>query len=238
MISICFQQQLSRKDSWEQPQHSASSQPEHPHRLRLRHCPWHPPASARPAPSSAPTGLPPQDLKQTGPSRKPDPLRSGAQSRSISRLPGVMTFLWRKDRVRFRILGGNEPGEPGVVNPHCASSAAGSPLASQRDKGTATLQLPLRRAHSQPPTPLSARPPPSTPAAPGEVEITAAKNLRFRLSSPPAQVTTWLQQAAPEARNNTKPKQESFEFKPPQGPPPQPPTQVSAQDAEFTQDLS
>ncbi|XP_040888992.1 membrane-associated guanylate kinase, WW and PDZ domain-containing protein 1b isoform X5 [Toxotes jaculatrix] len=41
------------------------------------------------------------------------------------------------------------------------------------------------------------------------------------------------QQAAPEARNNTKPKQESFEFKPPQGPPPQPPTQVSAQDAEF-----
>uniref|UniRef100_A0AAQ6ANC2 Membrane associated guanylate kinase, WW and PDZ domain containing 1b n=1 Tax=Amphiprion ocellaris TaxID=80972 RepID=A0AAQ6ANC2_AMPOC len=33
------------------------------------------------------------------------------------------------------------------------------------------------------------------------------------------------QQAAPEARNNTKPKQESFEFKPPQGPPPQPPTQ-------------
>ncbi|XP_067359598.1 membrane-associated guanylate kinase, WW and PDZ domain-containing protein 1b isoform X4 [Channa argus] len=41
------------------------------------------------------------------------------------------------------------------------------------------------------------------------------------------------QQAAPEARNNTKPKQESFEFKPPQGPPPQPPTQVSTQDAEF-----
>lgn len=41
------------------------------------------------------------------------------------------------------------------------------------------------------------------------------------------------QQAAPEARNNTKPKQESFEFKAPQGPPPQPPTQVSSQDAEF-----
>uniref|UniRef100_A0A3P8V3G8 Membrane-associated guanylate kinase, WW and PDZ domain-containing protein 1 n=1 Tax=Cynoglossus semilaevis TaxID=244447 RepID=A0A3P8V3G8_CYNSE len=41
------------------------------------------------------------------------------------------------------------------------------------------------------------------------------------------------QQAAPEARTNTKPKQESFDFKPPQGPPPQPPTQVSAQDAEF-----
>nr|UDP83073.1 MAGI1 [Scophthalmus maximus] len=41
------------------------------------------------------------------------------------------------------------------------------------------------------------------------------------------------QQAAPEARNNTKPKQESFEYKPPQGPPPQPPTQVSAQDGEF-----
>ena len=30
-------------------------------------------------------------------------------------------------------------------------------------------------------------------------------------------------------RNNTKPKQESFEFKAPQGPPPQPPTQVSPQ---------
>nr|XP_043880341.1 membrane-associated guanylate kinase, WW and PDZ domain-containing protein 1b isoform X7 [Solea senegalensis] len=41
------------------------------------------------------------------------------------------------------------------------------------------------------------------------------------------------QQAAPEARNNTKPKQETFDYKPPQGPPPQPPTQVSTQDAEF-----
>lgn len=30
-------------------------------------------------------------------------------------------------------------------------------------------------------------------------------------------------------RNNTKPKQESFEFKAPPGPPPQPPTQVSPQ---------
>jgi len=30
-------------------------------------------------------------------------------------------------------------------------------------------------------------------------------------------------------RNNTKPKQESYEFKAPPGPPPQPPTQVSAQ---------
>ncbi|XP_061900595.1 membrane-associated guanylate kinase, WW and PDZ domain-containing protein 1b isoform X3 [Entelurus aequoreus] len=41
------------------------------------------------------------------------------------------------------------------------------------------------------------------------------------------------QQAAPEARNNTKPKQESFEFKAPQAPPPQLPTQVSTQDSEF-----
>ncbi|XP_072307732.1 membrane-associated guanylate kinase, WW and PDZ domain-containing protein 1b isoform X3 [Eucyclogobius newberryi] len=43
---------------------------------------------------------------------------------------------------------------------------------------------------------------------------------------------TAQQQAAPEARNNTKPKQESFEFKAPQAPPPQPPTQVS-QDGDF-----
>ncbi|KAM9408235.1 membrane-associated guanylate kinase, WW and PDZ domain-containing protein 1b [Pholidichthys leucotaenia] len=42
------------------------------------------------------------------------------------------------------------------------------------------------------------------------------------------------QQAAPEARTNTKPKQESFEFKAPQSTPPQPLTQpASAQDAEF-----
>ncbi|KAM9800765.1 membrane-associated guanylate kinase, WW and PDZ domain-containing protein 1b isoform 3-T3 [Syngnathus typhle] len=44
---------------------------------------------------------------------------------------------------------------------------------------------------------------------------------------------TAQQQAAPEARNNTKPKQESFDFKAPQAPPPQLPTQVSAQDSEF-----
>uniref|UniRef100_H2T0I7 Membrane associated guanylate kinase, WW and PDZ domain containing 1b n=1 Tax=Takifugu rubripes TaxID=31033 RepID=H2T0I7_TAKRU len=41
------------------------------------------------------------------------------------------------------------------------------------------------------------------------------------------------QQAAPETRTNTKPKQESYEFKAPQAPPPQPPTQISPQDAEF-----
>uniref|UniRef100_A0A3Q1J077 Membrane-associated guanylate kinase, WW and PDZ domain-containing protein 1 n=1 Tax=Anabas testudineus TaxID=64144 RepID=A0A3Q1J077_ANATE len=43
---------------------------------------------------------------------------------------------------------------------------------------------------------------------------------------------TPLQQAATEARNNTKPKQESFEFLPPQGPPPQPPTQFYSVDLE------
>ncbi|KAF6731733.1 Membrane-associated guanylate kinase, WW and PDZ domain-containing protein 1 [Oryzias melastigma] len=42
------------------------------------------------------------------------------------------------------------------------------------------------------------------------------------------------QQAAPEARTNTKPKQESFDYKPPQAPLPQPPAQPSpAQDGEF-----
>uniref|UniRef100_A0A8C1CHC4 Membrane-associated guanylate kinase, WW and PDZ domain-containing protein 1 n=1 Tax=Cyprinus carpio carpio TaxID=630221 RepID=A0A8C1CHC4_CYPCA len=41
------------------------------------------------------------------------------------------------------------------------------------------------------------------------------------------------QQTAPEPRNNTKPKQESFEFKAPQAPPPPAPTQPSNQDAEF-----
>ncbi|KAM9813242.1 membrane-associated guanylate kinase, WW and PDZ domain-containing protein 1b isoform 3-T3 [Neosynchiropus ocellatus] len=45
------------------------------------------------------------------------------------------------------------------------------------------------------------------------------------------------QQATPEARTNTKPKQESFDFKPPQGPPPQPPTQVSSQDEFYSADL-
>uniref|UniRef100_A0A3Q3NIN5 Membrane-associated guanylate kinase, WW and PDZ domain-containing protein 1 n=1 Tax=Labrus bergylta TaxID=56723 RepID=A0A3Q3NIN5_9LABR len=92
---------LSRKDSQNSSQHSVSS-----HRSAHTDSP--------PLP-----GLPPQDSPADGTiQRKPDPFKIWAQSRSMyeSRLPDFQEqdiFLWRKDTgFGFRILGGNEPGEP------------------------------------------------------------------------------------------------------------------------------
>ncbi|XP_061687482.1 membrane-associated guanylate kinase, WW and PDZ domain-containing protein 1-like isoform X4 [Syngnathoides biaculeatus] len=114
--------QLERKDSQSSSQHSVCS-----HRSAHTDSPSHP-SSAMPSeavvPTPAPTqplpGLPPQD---TGDGtltlqKKPDPFKIWAQSRSMyeSRLPDCQEqdiFLWRKDTgFGFRILGGNEPGEP------------------------------------------------------------------------------------------------------------------------------
>ncbi|XP_057703204.1 membrane-associated guanylate kinase, WW and PDZ domain-containing protein 1b isoform X6 [Corythoichthys intestinalis] len=113
--------QLSRKDSQNSSQHSVSS-----HRSAHTDSPLHsslaPPLSesiAPPVPSQPLPGLPPQDSSADGTvSRKPDPFKIWAQSRSMyeSRLPDFQEqdiFLWRKDTgFGFRILGGNEEGEP------------------------------------------------------------------------------------------------------------------------------
>ncbi|KAJ3602798.1 hypothetical protein NHX12_030546 [Muraenolepis orangiensis] len=114
--------QLSRKDSQGSSQHSVSSQ----RSIHAQDSPLHSTAaplnksSAPPAPSQPLPGLPPQDSPaQDDPAqRKPDPFKIWAQSRSMyeSRLPDFQEqdiFLWRKDTgFGFRILGGNEAGEP------------------------------------------------------------------------------------------------------------------------------
>ncbi|XP_029948647.1 membrane-associated guanylate kinase, WW and PDZ domain-containing protein 1b isoform X2 [Salarias fasciatus] len=116
-----YVRQLSRKDSQNSSQHSVSS-----HRSAHTDSPVHaslaPPlneSGAPPAPSQPLPGLPPQDSPADGTiQRKPDPFKIWAQSRSMyeSRLPDFQEqdiFLWRKDTgFGFRILGGNEPGEP------------------------------------------------------------------------------------------------------------------------------
>uniref|UniRef100_A0AAQ5ZHR5 Membrane-associated guanylate kinase, WW and PDZ domain-containing protein 1 n=1 Tax=Amphiprion ocellaris TaxID=80972 RepID=A0AAQ5ZHR5_AMPOC len=113
--------QLSRKDSQNSSQHSVSS-----HRSAHTDSPMHPSlapplseSNAPPPPSQPLPGLPSQDSPADGTiQRKPDPFKIWAQSRSMyeSRLPDFQEqdiFLWRKDTgFGFRILGGNEPGEP------------------------------------------------------------------------------------------------------------------------------
>ncbi|XP_068185789.1 membrane-associated guanylate kinase, WW and PDZ domain-containing protein 1-like isoform X3 [Antennarius striatus] len=115
--------QLERKDSQSSSQHSVCS-----HRSAHTDSPSHPP-SVMPSEAVAPTpaapthplpGLPPQDPADGTLTlqKKPDPFKIWAQSRSMyeSRLPDCQEqdiFLWRKDTgFGFRILGGNEPGEP------------------------------------------------------------------------------------------------------------------------------
>nr|XP_020441078.1 membrane-associated guanylate kinase, WW and PDZ domain-containing protein 1-like [Monopterus albus] len=115
--------QLERKDSQSSSQHSVCS-----HRSTHTDSPSHP-SSAMPSEAVAPTPaaptqplpvLPPQDPADGTFTlqKKPDPFKIWAQSRSMyeSRLPDCQEqdiFLWRKDTgFGFRILGGNEPGEP------------------------------------------------------------------------------------------------------------------------------
>uniref|UniRef100_A0A3B3U971 Membrane associated guanylate kinase, WW and PDZ domain containing 1 n=1 Tax=Poecilia latipinna TaxID=48699 RepID=A0A3B3U971_9TELE len=99
--------QLERKDSQSSSQHSVCS-----HRSAHTDSPT---APTQPLPV-----LPPQDPADGTLTlqKKPDPFKIWAQSRSMyeSRLPDCQEqdiFLWRKDTgFGFRILGGNEPGEP------------------------------------------------------------------------------------------------------------------------------
>ncbi|XP_073767476.1 membrane-associated guanylate kinase, WW and PDZ domain-containing protein 1 isoform X5 [Danio rerio] len=114
--------QLERKDSQGSSQHSVCS-----HRSTHTDSPGRQEPSGPQEPPSVPPP-PTQPLpvlpafEGPGPNgtlqRKPDPFKIWAQSRSMyeSRLPDSQEqdiFLWRKDTgFGFRILGGNEPGEP------------------------------------------------------------------------------------------------------------------------------
>ncbi|XP_066554094.1 membrane-associated guanylate kinase, WW and PDZ domain-containing protein 1b isoform X4 [Amia ocellicauda] len=114
-------QQLERKDSQNSSQHSVSS-----HRSIRTESPVHtapilPSYTSNVTEAAAPAPPPPQPPQEQGDGsaqKKPDPFKIWAQSRSMyeSRLPDYQEqdiFLWRKDTgFGFRILGGNEPGEP------------------------------------------------------------------------------------------------------------------------------
>uniref|UniRef100_W5KPE4 Membrane-associated guanylate kinase, WW and PDZ domain-containing protein 1 n=1 Tax=Astyanax mexicanus TaxID=7994 RepID=W5KPE4_ASTMX len=114
-------QQLERKDSQGSSQHSVSSHRSAPSDSSPLHATQALPneTAAPPAPVQPLPGLPQQDVPADGTlAKKPDPFKIWAQSRSMyeSRLPDYQEqdiFLWRKDTgFGFRILGGNEAGEP------------------------------------------------------------------------------------------------------------------------------
>ncbi|XP_017539670.2 membrane-associated guanylate kinase, WW and PDZ domain-containing protein 1-like isoform X2 [Pygocentrus nattereri] len=117
--------QLERKDSQGSSQHSVcshrSTHTDSPARAvpavpseTLAAPPPVPPPPTQPLPSLPPLEPPTNGTLQ----KKPDPFKIWAQSRSMyeSRMPDSQEqdiFLWRKDTgFGFRILGGNEPGEP------------------------------------------------------------------------------------------------------------------------------
>ncbi|XP_006862173.1 PREDICTED: membrane-associated guanylate kinase, WW and PDZ domain-containing protein 1-like isoform X2 [Chrysochloris asiatica] len=103
-------QPLERKDSQNSSQHSVSS-----HRSLHTASPSH---STQVLPEYPPADAPAPDHTDSSGQKKPDPFKIWAQSRSMyeNRLPDYQEqdiFLWRKETgFGFRILGGNEPGEP------------------------------------------------------------------------------------------------------------------------------
>ncbi|XP_062441935.1 membrane-associated guanylate kinase, WW and PDZ domain-containing protein 1 isoform X9 [Rhea pennata] len=119
-------QPLERKDSQNSSQHSVSS-----HRSGHTASPVH---GAQVLPDYAAPEAPAADQPDNSGQKKPDPFKIWAQSRSMyeSRLPDYQEqdiFLWRKETgFGFRILGGNEPGEPiyiGHIVPLGAADADG-----------------------------------------------------------------------------------------------------------------
>nr|XP_060622397.1 membrane-associated guanylate kinase, WW and PDZ domain-containing protein 1 isoform X9 [Anolis sagrei ordinatus] len=119
-------QPLERKDSQNSSQHSVSS-----HHSTHTASPVH---STQVLPDYSATEAPPVDQPDNTGQKKPDPFKIWAQSRSMyeSRLPDYQEqdiFLWRKETgFGFRILGGNEPGEPiyiGHIVPLGAADADG-----------------------------------------------------------------------------------------------------------------
>ncbi|KAK1332244.1 hypothetical protein QTO34_006916 [Cnephaeus nilssonii] len=109
-LSALQQQPLERKDSQNSSQHSVAS-----HRSLHTASPSH---SAQVLPEYPPAEAPAAEQADSCGQKKPDPFKIWAQSRSMyeSRLPDYQEqdiFLWRKETgFGFRILGGNEPGEP------------------------------------------------------------------------------------------------------------------------------
>uniref|UniRef100_A0A673TMP6 Membrane-associated guanylate kinase, WW and PDZ domain-containing protein 1 n=1 Tax=Suricata suricatta TaxID=37032 RepID=A0A673TMP6_SURSU len=103
-------QPLERKDSQNSSQHSVSS-----HRSLHTASPSH---TTQVLPEYPPAEAPAPDQTDSAGQKKPDPFKIWAQSRSMyeNRLPDYQEqdiFLWRKETgFGFRILGGNEPGEP------------------------------------------------------------------------------------------------------------------------------
>ncbi|XP_030061068.1 membrane-associated guanylate kinase, WW and PDZ domain-containing protein 1 isoform X6 [Microcaecilia unicolor] len=103
-------QPLERKDSQNSSQHSVSS-----NRSTHTASPIH---STQVLPDYPANETPVVDQGDCTEQKKPDPFKIWAQSRSMyeSRLPDYQEqdiFLWRKETgFGFRILGGNEPGEP------------------------------------------------------------------------------------------------------------------------------
>uniref|UniRef100_A0A8V5GJK3 Uncharacterized protein n=1 Tax=Melopsittacus undulatus TaxID=13146 RepID=A0A8V5GJK3_MELUD len=119
-------QPLERKDSQNSSQHSVSS-----HRSGHTASPAH---STQVLPDYTAAEAPAADQPDGAGQKKPDPFKIWAQSRSMyeSRLPDYQEqdiFLWRKETgFGFRILGGNEPGEPiyiGHIVPLGAADADG-----------------------------------------------------------------------------------------------------------------
>ncbi|XP_039184673.1 membrane-associated guanylate kinase, WW and PDZ domain-containing protein 1 isoform X29 [Crotalus tigris] len=119
-------QPLERKDSQNSSQHSVSS-----HHSTHTASPIH---STQVLPEYPVPETPATDQPDNAGQKKPDPFKIWAQSRSMyeSRLPDYQEqdiFLWRKETgFGFRILGGNEPGEPiyiGHIVPLGAADADG-----------------------------------------------------------------------------------------------------------------
>uniref|UniRef100_A0A8C8SZI5 Membrane-associated guanylate kinase, WW and PDZ domain-containing protein 1 n=1 Tax=Pelusios castaneus TaxID=367368 RepID=A0A8C8SZI5_9SAUR len=119
-------QPLERKDSQNSSQHSVSS-----HRSTHTASPIH---TTQVLPDYPATEAPAVEQPDSSGQKKPDPFKIWAQSRSMyeSRLPDYQEqdiFLWRKETgFGFRILGGNEPGEPiyiGHIVPVGAADADG-----------------------------------------------------------------------------------------------------------------
>uniref|UniRef100_A0A8D0H798 Membrane associated guanylate kinase, WW and PDZ domain containing 1 n=1 Tax=Sphenodon punctatus TaxID=8508 RepID=A0A8D0H798_SPHPU len=122
-------QPLERKDSQNSSQHSVSS-----HHSTHTASPIHNTQVPPDYPATAAPPPPAVEQPDSSGQKKPDPFKIWAQSRSMyeSRLPDYQEqdiFLWRKETgFGFRILGGNEPGEPiyiGHIVPLGAADADG-----------------------------------------------------------------------------------------------------------------
>uniref|UniRef100_A0A8C0F7W8 Membrane associated guanylate kinase, WW and PDZ domain containing 1 n=1 Tax=Bubo bubo TaxID=30461 RepID=A0A8C0F7W8_BUBBB len=215
-------QPLERKDSQNSSQHSVSS-----HRSGHTASPVH---STQVLPDYTAAEAPAADQPDSSGQKKPDPFKIWAQSRSMyeSRLPDYQEqdiFLWRKETgFGFRILGGNEPGEPiyiGHIVPLGAADADGRLRSG--DELICVDGTPVVGKSHQLVVQLMQQ-----AAKQGHVNLTVRRKVVYTESSNAtlltnaekiATITTTHtpQQIPQETRNNTKPKQESqFDFKPPQ----------------------